>query len=70
MMAGLRSKFLHRQLVLSVFVSHADGIARLYVARDNQFGQAVFQVVLDGTLQRTGTKLYVVALRSKEFLAT
>ena len=57
-----------RQFILVVLFVDADSRACGNVAVDDEFGDAVLDVVLDGTFQRTGTKLDVVALLGYELL--
>ena len=62
------SSLLHLQLIFAGIPCDTDSITSLCFARNNQLGQTVFQISLDGTLQRTGSELYVVAFLSQEFL--
>ena len=51
-----------------VFLFHADRVALRKFPGEEFLADAVLNVGLNGTLQRTGTKLYVVTLRSHVFL--
>ena len=45
-----------------------DDGTRFYFAIDDTLADAILNIGLDGTFQRTGTKLYVVALGGHKFL--
>ena len=49
-------------------LADGDGVAFFHVATEDALAETILNVVLDGALQRTGTKLHVVALRSDELL--
>ena len=48
--------------------AYLDGVADIYFAVDNQFAYLVLYVGLDGTLQRSGAELYVIALFCNKLL--
>ena len=47
---------------------YADNSSLCYFAVDYTLADAILNIGLDGTLQRTGTKLHVIALGGHEFL--
>ena len=56
----------HFQSVTLCIERYVQGVARFRFLVEDEFRQAVFQVVLDGTFQRAGTELYVVTLFGHE----
>ena len=56
------------QLILVGVLANDDSFTRSQRIAQQQFTNAIFDVGLDGTLQRTGTKLHVVTLDGHKLL--
>ena len=61
-------RFGYTQLVFFLIGRDTNRITGLQSGRYNQLRKSVFQIILNGTLQRTGAKLHIVAFGSKESL--
>ena len=56
------------KIIFLLIICHHNGITFGDIAIDDDFRESIFQIALDGTLQRTGAKLHIVALACYEFL--